>query len=135
MAAFLAFEELLDDLTKVIPQPDDAELIRPIQPLPTGVQKLDRLAGILLRVRKEVALWLGFKRHKRQVHWKDELYFALVVYGLLNVCWDYSLPEQESALVSAGVAVARMPATPQLPGKPWHAGPAATAPTPATGCR
>jgi hypothetical protein len=123
LAAFLAFEELLDDLTKPISQPEDAELIRPFFPVPTGVQMLDRLAGILLRIRKEAALWLGFKKPKRQSLWKDELYFALAVYGLLNVRWDYSRPEQESALVSAGVAAARMPSVPKLLRRVITAGP------------
>ncbi len=76
--------------------------------------KLDRLATILMRVRREAATWLGFEVPERKTAWKDELYFALGVYGLLNVRWDYSQPEQEAALVSAGVALARMPSTPSL---------------------
>jgi tetratricopeptide (TPR) repeat protein len=73
---------------------------------------LDRLAGIILRIRQEAAYWLGFQTAKRGTLWKDELNFALAVYGMLNVRWDYSGPEQESALISAGVALARSPQVP-----------------------
>ena len=114
LAAFLAFEELIDDLSKTIEDKHDLERLVPLSPLPSGIQKLDRLAEIILRIRQEAAYWLGFKPAKRQKLWKDELYFALGVYGLLNVRWDYSGPEQESALISAGVAVARMLSTPKL---------------------
>jgi hypothetical protein len=114
LALFLAFEELLDDLTMCIQDIDDAERISPARRAPTGIEKLDRLTGILLRVRKEAAIWLGLKPHKRQSLWKDEVYFALAVYGLLNVRWDYTPPQQEAALVSAGVAVARMPSSPKV---------------------
>jgi hypothetical protein len=123
LAAFLAFEELLDDLTKSILDGPDAERIVPLAPPPTGVQKLDRLAAILMRVRREAAKWLGFEVPRRQTAWKNELYFALGLYGLLNVRWDYSKPEQEAALVSAGVAIARMPSTPSLLMKTIAAGP------------
>lgn len=112
LMAFLAFEELMDGLTKDILELADAEVIRPFALPPTGIPKLDRLAGIILRVRKEAAKWLGFEVPKRKALWKEELYFALAVYGTLNVRWDYSSPEQEAALVSAGVAVARMTSIP-----------------------
>ncbi|WP_020474995.1 TRAFs-binding domain-containing protein [Zavarzinella formosa] len=114
MAAFLAFEELLNDLTKSILEGEDAERIRPLPQPPTEVQKLNRLAAILLRVRREAAKWLGFEMPRRQSLWMNELYFALGVYGLINVRWDYTLVEQEAALVSAGVALARMTSIPPL---------------------
>lgn len=114
LAAFLAFEELLDDLTESLCTSSDAERLVPLRQPPSGLPKLDRLAAILLRVRREAAKWLGFEVQERKTAWKDELYFALGVYGLLNVRWDYSQPEQEAALVSAGVALARMPSTPSL---------------------
>jgi hypothetical protein len=114
LATFLAFEELLDDLTESVCTSLDMGRLRPLRQPPTGIPKLDRLAAILLRVRREAATWLGFEVPGRKAAWKDELYFALGVYGLLNVRWDYSQPEQEAALVSAGVALARMPLTPSL---------------------
>jgi hypothetical protein len=112
LRAFLAFEEQLHDLTSRIESKEDAEPIRPLCPLPTGLPKLDRLLGLLLRIRKEAAIWLGFDQPKRQHRWRDEYGFALAVYGLLNVKWDYEPPQAECALVSAGVAIARMPSTP-----------------------
>ncbi len=114
LAAFLAFEELLDDLTEALCTSSDAQRLLPLPRPPTGLAKLDRLAAILMRVRREAATWLGFEVPQRKTAWKDELYFALGVYGLLNVRWDYAQPEQEAALVSAGVALARMPSTPAL---------------------
>ncbi|MBN1851608.1 MAG: tetratricopeptide repeat protein [Pirellulales bacterium] len=113
LAAFLAFEELLDDRTHRIRSRAQAELIR-CQPceLQTKVEKLDRLLAILLRIRKEVALWLGYEHHQRIQYWMDEYYFALAVYGLLNVRWNYEPMQTECALIAAGVAAARMPATP-----------------------
>lgn len=129
LAAFLAFEEILDDLTESLCTSSDAERIRPFRQPPTGLPKLDRLAAVLMRVRREAATWLGFAVPERKTAWRDELYFALGIYGLLNVRWDYSQPEQEAALVSAGVALARMPSMPSFlkdciaagptPGKPY----------------
>lgn len=110
---FLAFEEHLDALARGILSRDAAEEIGP--PVEqTGVPKVDRLLAVLARVRKEAAQWLGFDRYKRKELWLDEYYFALAVYGLLNTKWDYEVPERECALVSAGVAAARMPTTPAL---------------------
>jgi hypothetical protein len=114
LGAFLAFEERLEDLTDRIQSREDAERIQPFREPPTGIVKLDRLLGLLLRVRKEAALWLGFERHKRQALWRDEYGFALAVYGLMNVRWDYEPPQAECALVAAGAAAVRMPSTPRL---------------------
>ena len=115
MAMFLAFEEWLHELTQRL---NSREHLETLSPLPreylTGVDKLDRLTAIVLRIRKEAALWLGFERHQRRDKWRDEYYWALAIYGLLNVRWDYELPEAEHALVAAGVASARMPMTPAL---------------------
>lgn len=107
LAAFLAFEECIDDLTTSI---EDIHSVNRIQPLPapgSGIEMLDRLTAIIFRIRQEAAYWLGFQAAKRSERWKDELNFALAVYGLMNVRWDYSVPEQEAALISAGVALAR----------------------------
>lgn len=114
LVAFLAFEELVDDLMKSIRDSQQAEQILPCAAPPTRLHKLNRLAAIILRVRREAANWMGFKIPRRQHKWKDELYFALGVYGLMNVRWDYTEPQQEAALISAGVALARMPRTPKL---------------------
>jgi hypothetical protein len=115
MAMFLAFEEWLHELTSRIHSREQAEALTPLPPdYRTGVDKLDRLVAILLRIRKEAALWLGFERHQRREKWRDELYFALSVYGLLNIRWDYDIPQSECALIAAGVAAARMRSTPTL---------------------
>jgi len=112
LAAFLAFEELLDEATRTIRDKLNAEAIAPAPLNATGVPKLDRLLSILLSIRREAALYLGYGVSKRSALWKDELYFALAVYGLVNVRWDYSSTEQEAALVGAGAALARMPSMP-----------------------
>jgi hypothetical protein len=79
----------------------------------TGHQKLDRLVAILLRIRQEAALALGFCRPPQAPgHWRDEYYFAVAVYGLCNAKegWSYEPPAVECALVSSGVAVANLQA-------------------------
>lgn len=115
LAAYLAFEEMLEDCTHKIVDIHSVDHISVQSVKPTGIESLDRLAEIIFRIRQEAAYWLGFKTtQKRQLHWKDEYYFALAVYGLLNVRWDYLQTEQESALVSSGVALARMPSTPRV---------------------
>lgn len=108
MAAFLGFEELLDLYVMEIDGPDKVDRLDEA-PARTKIEKLDRLIGILLRIRQEAAYWLGFQPSRRQHRWKDELYFALGMYGLLNVRWNYFISAQESALISAGVALAKMP--------------------------
>ncbi len=110
--AFL-LEKLLGERTERIQGRDDAERLTP----PGGrevtrVRKLDRLLGVLLRIRQEAALALGFNRGPgRQFDWRDEYYFALAVYGLMNVKWDYEPRAIECALISAGVAAARISTT------------------------
>ena len=104
MAAFLAFEEYINELTLRIEDVHSVNRVQPLTPPLSGIHMLDRLAGIILRIRQEAAFWLGFQHANRGARWKDELNFALAVYGLVNVRWDYSGPEQESALISAGVA-------------------------------
>ena len=59
-------------------------------------------------------MWLGYERRQRIHRWMDEYYFALSVYGLMNVRWDYEPLQTECALIAAGVAAARMPSTPKL---------------------
>ncbi len=70
--------------------------------------RVRRALSILIRIRQEAALWLGFDRPGRHQRWRDEYYFALAVYGLNTVKWtNYEEPQIESALISAGVALAR----------------------------
>ncbi len=116
LRAFLRFQELLHDLTVRVKTQSAAEPIRPLAHPPTGLAPLDRLLAVLLRVRKEAALCLGFGKHARQNRWRDEYYFALAVQGLLNAKadWDYTPPQVECALVAAGVALARMQTVPKL---------------------
>ena len=65
--------------------------------------------AILLRIRQEAALWLGYRQDGRHSLWHDEYLFALAVYGLGTVKWANYVPVQvEAALVSSGVAVARL---------------------------
>jgi tetratricopeptide (TPR) repeat protein len=100
------FEKLVAERSARIQGRDDAErLAPPGERTVTLVRKLDRLLGIVLRVRQEAALALGFQRG-RQFAWRDEYYFALAVYGLLGVKWDYEPRALECALISAGVAAA-----------------------------
>jgi hypothetical protein len=104
-----AFEARLADLTAQIESGPDAALLRPTEGRPAGFRsaRLDRLLALLLRVRREAALWLGFER-RRPDEWRDEYHFALAVYGLATAKWKYEPRQGECALVSAGVAVARM---------------------------
>src|SRR5262249_27725762 len=104
-----AFEELLADQTADVLSRAQAEAPRPPRGRPgRGVERLGRLLGLLVRVRQEAALWLGFEAQPaRDGAWRDELYFALAVYGLVNVRWAYEPTQREAALVSAGVAAAR----------------------------
>jgi hypothetical protein len=103
-----ALETRLDDLTARILSEDHAESVSSLPAdLLTGHAAVDRALAIVLRVRKEAALWLGFRR-QRNVAWRDEYYFALAVYGLCNPKWNYTELETECAVVSAGVAAARV---------------------------
>jgi tetratricopeptide (TPR) repeat protein len=71
--------------------------------------KVDRALRILLRIRQEAALSLGFSVPGRDEAWREELNFALAVYGLATTKWsNYTKEQTESALVSAGVAAARL---------------------------
>jgi hypothetical protein len=104
---FFVIEEMLAERTEWITNPGHATAWQP----PGGrksnqVTMLDRLLALLLRIRQEAALALGFSVGRIE-EWRDELYFALAVYGLVNARWKtYTQEEQESALVSAGVAAA-----------------------------
>jgi len=113
LTTFLEFERLLAELTAKLTARRDVEPIRRTEVPPTGHFKLDRLISLLLRIRKEAALWLGF-HVLRQKRWWDEYCFALAVGGLLNVRWHYEPEQQEAALVSAGTAVALMHSTPAV---------------------
>jgi tetratricopeptide (TPR) repeat protein len=110
MLFFFLFEKRLADLTeKIVSEASarDSTLLPP--ELATSDEWINRLLRFLWRVRKEAALCLGFRRG-RQRWWLEELYFALAVYGLCNANprWDYEPPQVLAALVSAGVAAARL---------------------------
>jgi hypothetical protein len=104
---FFVFETMLAEATEWIRGAEIAEAWRPPGGRErTGVKELDRLLSLLLRIRQEAALALGFFAG-RASSWRDELYFALSVHGLVNARWkSYTEPHRESALVSAGVAAA-----------------------------
>jgi len=103
------FEKLLADLTADIQGRADAEHLHPPggRRSVVGNEKLDRFLALLLRLRQEAALWLGYE-FGRQHDWRDEYYFALAVYGLATAKFDYEPLWSECALVSAGVAAARL---------------------------
>jgi hypothetical protein len=103
------FENLLGDLTSDVQGRAFAESLQPPggrRPF-AGNEKVDRLLALLLRIRQEAALWLGYERG-RQHDWRDEHGFALAVYGLATAKFDYEPLWSECALVSAGVATARL---------------------------
>jgi hypothetical protein len=105
------FEKLLDERTNLIDGRDRAESREPPGGRSaTGHAGVDRLLAIVLRIRQEAALWLGYVPNGRQDRWRDEYYFALACYGLAHgrAEWHYEPRQTECALVSAGVAAASM---------------------------
>jgi hypothetical protein len=128
---FFVFEEMLAERTAWITNPAHARAWQP----PGGrkitrVTALDRLLAVLLRIRQEAALALGFTAGRLD-EWRDELYFALAVYGLVNARWKtYTPEEQESALVSAGVAAAHAPLARAAVAKQAHSAAPPEAPYP-----
>jgi hypothetical protein len=107
------FERLLAERTAKIQGRADAEDRQP--PGGRGIGKAARLLGILLRIRQEAALWLGYELG-RQHRWLEEYYFALAAYGLVHARpdWDYEARQAECALVSAGVAAANLRSAQEL---------------------
>ena len=105
------FECILASLTERIHRLSDPESPEPPGGRNiTGNRKLDRALAILMRIRQEAALFLGAQqpqRGKRSL-WRDEYYFGLGVYGMSTAKFDYKESESAFALVSSGVAVARM---------------------------
>ena len=111
LAFLFEFECLLANETAQIRSEQDAESRQPPANRRefVGNSKVDRALAIFLRIRQEAALWLGYKQDGRHSLWLDEYLFALAVYGLGTVKWANYVPVQvESALVSSGVAVARL---------------------------
>ena len=110
--AFAAeFEWLLAELTERIYRLTDAESLEPPGGrLITGNTKVDRAIAIIMRIRQEAASCLGGRQPQRGEHklWKDEYYFGLAAYGLATAKFDYREYETEFALVSAGLAAARV---------------------------
>ena len=104
------FESLLADATAQIEGRQDAESRHPPkqESLFPENEKINRALRILVRIRQEAALCLGYEQPGRQTRWRDEYYFALAVYGLATAKWpDYDPYWSECALVCAGVALAR----------------------------
>jgi tetratricopeptide (TPR) repeat protein len=111
LAVAFEFESLLALATRRIDGEMAAESRQPPGGRPVFAQnrKIDRALTILLRIRQEAALWLGYRKAGRHTHWCEELLFALGVYGLSAAKWDTYEPQNtECALVSAGVALAQM---------------------------
>lgn len=109
LALLFEFETLLAELTRQIAGRSAAESRQPPggRPVFAADRKVDRALSILLRVRQEAALALGYEKPGRHSAWRDEYFFALAVYGVSVAKWDVYEPQGlEVALVSAGVAVA-----------------------------
>jgi hypothetical protein len=112
------FERLLAERTGLIQCKADAEMRQPPGGSfgePEDFAKLARLLAILLRIRQEAALWLGYEL-PRQYRWREEYDFALAIYGLVHARpdWAYEPGQAECALVSAGVAAANLPSAQDL---------------------
>lgn len=111
LAFAFEFETLLARATARIENRDSAANRSPPGPLPLFADnnKIDRALSILLRIRQEAALWLGFEQSGRHDRWREEYYFASTVYGLCTAKWrNYDAHQTECALVAAGVACAQM---------------------------
>lgn len=111
LAFVFEFETLLAQATARIENRDIAASRCPPGPLPLfgGNKEVDVALSILLRIRQEAALWLGYEQSGRQDRWRDEYYFASAVYGLCTAKWpNYDAHQTECALVAAGVACAQM---------------------------
>jgi tetratricopeptide (TPR) repeat protein len=107
---FYQFDARLADLTESINAEDFAQSLAPLPAqLATSSEPVNRLLRILWRVRKEAALCLGFRRG-RQRKWLNELYYCLATYGLCNAkpSWNYEPAQVRCALISSGVAAARL---------------------------
>jgi len=105
------FESVLAEIMSWIESRQDAECCQPPGGrLPCSIHhKVDRALTILVRIRQEASLCLGYDQPGRQSQWQDEYYFALAVYGLASAKWpNYEKYWSESALISAGVAAAQM---------------------------
>ncbi len=104
------FESLLADLTAQIYRLDAPESTEPLcSHSPSGNEKLDRALCILLRIRREAALALA-EVHTNVPHelWREEYNFALAVYAVSTGKFNYREYESAFALISGGVAAARL---------------------------
>ncbi len=111
LAFLFEFESLLAHETSHIRSEQDAESRSPPGKKRKFVDdpKIDQALAILLRIRQEAALWLGYKQDGRHSLWLEEYNFALAVYGLGTVKWaNYTSGQVECALVSSGVATAHL---------------------------
>jgi hypothetical protein len=110
LAFVFEIEKLLTNGTRLIKGPQDAES----KALPDGLvlpekAKVSKLVRLLLRIRKEAALALGFAHKGRHLDWTDDYNFALAAYGLATAKYaNYVDHWNEIALVSSGVAAAEL---------------------------
>jgi tetratricopeptide (TPR) repeat protein len=110
LAFAFEFETLLADATARIEDREDAVSREPPGPQPLFAKnsKINCLLRILLRIRQEAALWLGYEQPQRHNRWRDEYYYASTVYGLTTAKWsNYVGLQTECALVASGVACAQ----------------------------
>ncbi|MBC8113754.1 MAG: hypothetical protein H7062_05215, partial [Candidatus Saccharimonas sp.] len=111
LAFVFQFEKLLAEETSRIQSEDLAAARTPPRgrDLVPGQAPLNRILSILIRIRQEAALCLGYHHNGRFATWSEEFYFALAVYGLTTAKWEtYEDPQTESVLISAGVACAQL---------------------------
>jgi tetratricopeptide (TPR) repeat protein len=115
MEIIFAIENRLNGWTKLITNAGQAEKADVIfQPEVSPDTPLGRALRILLRIRREAALCLGFERQGRGALWADEYHFALAVYGVVSAKWHSANDHLAWALLSAGVAVANLTQLPEI---------------------
>lgn len=99
------FEGLLNALTDGIVVNTDLNLIRSAdRESISGVEAVDRALRICYAIRCEAACVLA----RSGPDWRDEYYFALAVYGVGTAKWNYDDRQTLCALISAGMAAARI---------------------------
>jgi len=108
LAFLYEFESILNEATSCIGGSEDVEGMRmpEQQVLFPDAPMIDRALRILLRIRQEAALYLGYRRPGRHLAWRDEYYFAIAVFALATGKWEnYEKYRTEVALISGGMAL------------------------------
>jgi hypothetical protein len=110
-----ALERRLDSWTQQLTRVSLAKRMNAtfVGEIPTNTP-FGRAMQIIFRIRKEAAIYLGFERH-REDKWLHEYYFALACYGVASAKWQSANDHMAWALVSAGVACAKLPQFPWPP--------------------